>query len=94
MPNIIIARRKLRDDNGPTDQLGPVEQFIELEPGKYWPVAWVKSAPPLLASQLIRPCYRCGNHAEGTYKHWCYPKWLEVCDACHDASRNAGGPHA
>ena len=49
---IIKARRKLRDDKGPTEQLGPLEEFIELEPGKYWPVAWIKSVLPVVGSGL------------------------------------------
>jgi hypothetical protein len=87
MPDIIHARRKLRDDNGPTEQLGPVEQFIELEPGKYWPLAWIKTSPPLLREQLICPCHLCGNPAEGRFFHWRHEVgfWFSVCDACHNS---------
>lgn len=47
-----IAQIKLRDDNGPTNELSPPEQFIELTPGKFYDVKAIKSVPAMHAGQL------------------------------------------
>lgn len=45
---LTTIRRKLRDDNGPTDKLGPPETALEYN-GGYIPTEWLP--PPLLPHQ-------------------------------------------
>ena len=55
MPTTIpirMAQIKLRDENGPTDNLSPPEKFIEFRPGKFIDLKFLDTVPAYHSGQL------------------------------------------
>ena len=49
---ILLGRVIIRGDDGPTGELGPVKEFLQLAPGQYIDVDFLKSVPPFNANQI------------------------------------------
>mgnify|MGYP000889918228 CR=1 FL=1 len=49
---IRIAQVILRDDNGPTEDRSPPEQFIEFRPGKFIDLKFLDTVPAYHSGQL------------------------------------------
>lgn len=49
---ILLGRVIIRGDEGPTGELGPVQEFLQIEPCKYIDVDFLKSVPPYNDSQI------------------------------------------
>jgi hypothetical protein len=51
-PVFVSARIKIRDDNGPTDQLGEPQLFLMLD-GKLYPLSQITNGPGVLVWQVV-----------------------------------------